>query len=297
MVGAVERSADRVCRGQSFRDEFTRLKLATLRNDSAGLYENHLDVCERIAKPETLQDMVDSMPRMPAELLSGREGKKPREQSTVNSYMRSLRAALNWAHEVGWLPERARFKPLPVDQESGGRSLRNSELRSLYDAAQEVCGQYANEWIYLIKGLVLTGLRISEALEASIDDSSKIHIVKLKEELFFRIPGRLQKNRKEDLLPITPEFAAQLQEHPTGEGWVFPLRMRNGRKGRPNAKTAGRTIAAIGKAAGVETKGGKTASAHDLRRTFGQMLIDRNLGVSTIKHMMRHSSIETTERG
>ncbi|MHC4180677.1 MAG: tyrosine-type recombinase/integrase, partial [Planctomycetota bacterium] len=66
-------------------------------------------------------------------------------------------------------------------------------------------------------------------------------------------------------------------------------------------KHIGRRITAIGKAAGVKVatspKTGKVkyASAHDLRRSFGWRWAERVMP-QTLKELMRHESVSTTEK-
>lgn len=57
----------------------------------------------------------------------------------------------------------------------------------------------------------------------------------------------------------------------------------------------GYTISAIGKVEGmvVSPEAGKTATTHDLRRTFGTRWAKRVVP-ATVKELMRHASIDTT---
>ena len=58
----------------------------------------------------------------------------------------------------------------------------------------------------------------------------------------------------------------------------------------------GRTVAAIGRKANVAVnEGGKPATAHDLRRSFGQRMADAGVPVRLLQKMMRHASFTTTE--
>jgi integrase len=64
-----------------------------------------------------------------------------------------------------------------------------------------------------------------------------------------------------------------------------------------DVKRVGRIITAIGKAAGIVVNGeGKSASAHDLRRSFGQRLADAGIPPRDLQSIMRHSRLETTQR-
>jgi integrase len=100
------------------------------------------------------------------------------------------------------------------------------------------------------------------------------------------------------MLPITPDFAAFLLETPEGErkGRVFKL------PGRERTRSSvSHVLADIGVKAGVKvderTKKGKAvikcASAHDLRRSFGERWAARVMP-NVLQELMRHESISTT---
>ena len=73
---------------------------------------------------------------------------------------------------------------------------------------------------------------------------------------------------------------------------------------RLKKESVGRTIASIGKEAGImvrqedERTGTKTkfASAHDIRRGCAQRLIDAGVSAETLKVVMRHADFATTEK-
>ena len=70
----------------------------------------------------------------------------------------------------------------------------------------------------------------------------------------------------------------------------------NGRKGRPKTKAVARAISAIGEAAQiVVNEGGKFASGHDLRRSYGQRMADNGVSPRDLQKLMRHASFTTTE--
>jgi integrase len=119
----------------------------------------------------------------------------------------------------------------------------------------------------------------------------------------FRIPAEAEKGNQDRLLPMTPEFAALLATVPKRErpGRVFKLLDIDGSLLEPERCGIGKIVSAIGKAVGVvvdeRRKGGKTvrkfASAHDLRRAFGQRWAMRVMP-TVLRELMRHESIETT---
>ncbi len=118
----------------------------------------------------------------------------------------------------------------------------------------------------------------------------------------FNIPAEHQKNFKDQLLPIAPEFVEFLSETPVTDrtGFVFNPPSISGRK-RIGRQGAIKVISNIGKAAGVKvheeanSRKVKYASAHDLRRAFGERWAPRVMP-TTLQLMMRHESIETTLR-
>jgi len=112
----------------------------------------------------------------------------------------------------------------------------------------------------------------------------------------FRIYAEAQKARRDEILPMTPDFAQFLTETPEAHrsGQVFKLARERG--GNPiGVGRAGANIAAIGKKAGVVVNkaDGKFASAHDLRRAFGTRWAKRVMP-AVLKRLMRHASIGTT---
>ena len=126
------------------------------------------------------------------------------------------------------------------------------------------------------------------------------------------IPADRQKNDSEELIPLLPGFESLLLEIPMDDriGWVFtPMslehkRGRSPRHSRPNADWVGKIISRIGKSAGVVVeaandrtgKRAKYASAHDLRRGLSQRLADADVPKDLVREVMRHASIDTTER-
>lgn len=76
---------------------------------------------------------------------------------------------------------------------------------------------------------------------------------------------------------------------------MFKLVDIDGTALNPARWPVGRIVSAIGEAAGVvvDPDTGKTASAHDLRRAFGQRWASRVMP-TVLRELMRHASINTT---
>ena len=105
------------------------------------------------------------------------------------------------------------------------------------------------------------------------------------------------------LLPMAPEFARMLMEIPEGQrvGRVFQPSPEKRRGDRMTTDAVTRTISDIGQAAKVKVwtnpRNGNTkfATAHDLRRAFGERWSMR-VEATVLMELMRHESINTTLR-
>ncbi|MFM8634807.1 MAG: hypothetical protein ACKOEX_08365, partial [Planctomycetia bacterium] len=74
---------------------------------------------------------------------------------------------------------------------------------------------------------------------------------------------------------------------------VFKLPRFDGKPGRLSPDRVSKIVTKIGAAANVRVDEGKTASAHDLRRAFGEYWATK-LMPAQLMVLMRHESIETT---
>jgi integrase len=110
-----------------------------------------------------------------------------------------------------------------------------------------------------------------------------------------RIPAELEKGHKDRLLPMSPDFARLLEAVPEWErsGPVFKLQRIDGKPGRPNKDRVSKVVSKIGVRAAVRVDANKTASAHDLRRAFGERWAAK-LMPAQLMELMRHESIDTT---
>jgi integrase len=233
-----------------------------------------------------------TLERLKAELLVGRS------PHTVNSYLRALVAALNWAAELEWLPKRTRRQVVKADDPDKGRPITLEEFERMLDVTDSLCSHDPESWRHLLRGLWESGLQIGEALNLSWDIPGTIQPI-LDRAGGLSIPGSQQKNRKTEEIPITPAFRMALDSVPVSKrsGWVFNLARRDGKSGRPSDSQVERVISRIGEAARVRVNSkGKFATAHDLRRSFAQRLADAGLHPRDLMRVMRHSALETTER-
>lgn len=230
-------------------------------------------------------------------------------QSTIASYLAHMKAFLRWHVDQGNLRQCPRIRmPARAKRIKGssllkGRPLSSGEIDQMLDATQEVVGAKAAEsWRHLLKGLHLSGLRLNESLMLYWDRHDMLTVELDGIHPMFRILAEHEKGGKDRLLPMAPEFAQFLREVPidSRRGPVFNPLDRRGKR-RVAFDRASHTISAIGKAANVvvsvspRTGKQKFASAHDLRRTFGERWAGR-LYPQDLQILMRHESIETTLR-
>lgn len=267
---------------ESFRLRFSDEHLATKSVATAKSFGCALTRFERdIGSPRSLRDITSSVLSRWASIM--------REQglstASVASNLRSLRSALSWAAKMGMI-QSVPAVMMPESSKSRGRPLSIWEFaRFLRAAAAEPAPGLAPRMVELLKGLWLSGLRISEAVALRCDRGP----VRLRLDLTPPvIEFSQQKNRKIESVPITPDFYRLCKGicGPT-TGVVFPLGMA--------ASTIAKRISIYGREAGILVGPSKYASAHDLRRTFGQRWSLRVHPI-VLKTIMRHASIETTLR-
>lgn len=294
---------------EDFREEYSQLKVSTMRESSQNQTEINIDVCEAIMQPRTLGEMATpgNLATLQAKLLAGAASKKKaRSPHTVRSYMATLIAALNWAHRpMHWLPAAVEFDLLEADDPAKGRPITGEEFERMLAAVPETlvgAGQTADpaaveSWRQLLRGIWESGLRLSEALALHWEADNWIlpHWTPRTGLLLLHIPAHLQKNRKAQDVPTTPAFAKLLESMPSRKGWIFNPCPRRG-KLRLSVAQVGRIISDIGEKALIKVnEAGKPASAHDLRRSFGQRLADAGLPPRDLQVIMRHADFKTTE--
>lgn len=304
----------------TFREHYRKLHLDGLRDGSAVDAESRLDLAEQILHPKTLGEFATpfALQKLQAELLSGSRSrrKKPRSPHTVRGYMNSVLAALNWAYTQQWLTEAPRVHKLKVSKLKAmkGRPITAEEFETLLQTVPKVVGELAAaSWIFVMRGLWESALRLEEIMHVSWDAPRTIRPVWREGKLpVLEIPATMQKNDTEESIPLLPGFNGLLQSVPLDQrtGWIFnpsqPELKGGGRRitSRPQAEWVGKVISRIGKASGivVEQEDERTGrpkkfvTAHDLRRSCGERLREAGVPPLVICRVMRHSSWDTTRR-
>ena len=303
---------------EEFLDRYTGLQLSSLRKKTSADAQNRLGLMARIVKPKRLGDMADSetLHDLQARLLAGESSrfKRPRSAHTVKTNMATLLAALNWAEFMGWLPAVPKVRKVKVSKlrHMKGRPIAGEEFERMLAVTEAEVGPVAAEsWRYVLRGLWESALRLDELLHVSWDDPTAIMPAWNRGSLpVLLIPADQQKNDTDESIPLLPGFESLLNETPGRDrhGWAFnplSLQEKKGRKAGGNrlqVEWIGKTISRIGKRANVVVqpakKGGpaKYASAHDLRRSCADRLIEAGVPERDVQRVLRHASAETTRR-
>ena len=282
-----------------FIDLLDERHLKGLRPKTRTDYLGALELLERYCQPATLRDVTSEM--LTEFVGEMRADDRRRSEETIRSRLAAIRASINWAVDAGMLPFCPRMPRMPRRRQSAGgmhgRPLTDTEFGSIIAATPDIVGEArAHDWQRNLTGLWLSGLRLGEAISLSWDRSDVISIDLTADRPMFRIPPGTDKSGRGKLLPITPDFAAMLEDTTERAGNVFEFsKLRPGRTGGDLGEYASKTITKICRAAEVLTSEHppRYASAHDLRRSFGARW-SRQVMPQVLQLLMRHESIETT---
>jgi len=286
-----------------FRDRYEQEVLPGLAEKTGAMVGTVFNAVERILAPAKLVELTaERLSYFQAELRAGK-----RSEATIRSYTAHLKSALRWAVDIGLLksvPKVQRLQRARGGKLMKGRPITAEEFDRMLDKVSAVVGDVAAPlWAFYLRGLFLSGLRLAESLELYWDRDDKLCVDLTGKRPMLRILAALEKGNQNRLLPLAPEFAELLLSVPIADrkGRVFQLADRAGKPREFTAEWVGRVVSEIGERAGVKVntdpRSGKVkyASAHDLRRSFGERWAAR-LMPQQLMELMRHESIETTMR-
>ena len=291
---------------EKFRDLYEDQKLPGLADGTRDKVNDVFNKLEREINPKYLRDVTEArLSHLVTVLRSSRLA-----EDTIRSILAHIKSALSWAVEQKLLSRLPAFPKIRrVKKTTGtpmkGRPITAEEFDRMLAAVPDVVGpDHAPDWQRYLRGLNASGLRLEESLDLRWDDDGRIRPRFAEGQLpVLVIPAECEKGFTDREHPMAPEFAIMLQEVPAErrKGFVFRLNGRGHGGGRLKSNAVSKTVSDIGKAAGVKvythprTGKVKCASAHDLRRTFGERY-SRRLTTVELKELMRHENIETTLR-
>ncbi len=279
---------------QAFRQRYEAEHLATLGDKTKQSTGYALDRLERQLNPDRLCKVSAAALSTFQAKLRGTGAK----DTTVASVLRHVKAALGWAVSVGML---AKVPKITMPKRSKGKKMKGGALVGeqfdrLLMAVPKVRRHDAPEWVRYLTGLWLSGLRLEESVVLSWDDDAPFAVDLSGRRPRFRIKGEAQKSGRDELLPMTPDFAEFILQTPEADRHGRVFRLNHATLATPLPATAvGKLVTRIGTRARVVVNAaeGKTASAHDLRRTFGTRWAKRVMP-AVLRKLMRHAAIETT---
>lgn len=199
--------------------------------------------------------------------------------TTVNSYLRHIRAALNTAVEWRWLEKAPRLKSVKEPKRLP-RALTPVEMDRIL--ALETNPERRALWSFFL----WTGLRRQEVMDLTWQD---VHLEG--NSPWIRVVGKGDKEGMVPLLPQAVEALLVMTRGDVGPVWIFNCRRGNGwRRGPVKGWAATTWFKAAARRAGLED-----THLHDLRHTCGTWMAARGVPERIIQEVLRHASITTTQ--
>lgn len=306
----------------SWRTVRSRYRLEVLgeqRASSIKKWTVAMNALSTFGEPQFLEGMTaDRLSRLGAQLRS-----KALAVDTIAGYVREIRRTLTWAASIwpSFTSPTIRKMRTKTGKRMKGRPITREEFERMLGAVETVVpSEYVLGWRHYLEGLWYSGLRLGESLRLAWEDRGELSIEDLdSSDPRLLVRGEAEKGDRDRWIRLWPHpsdgtpppnsgFIAFLQETPLFQrrGLVFRPELS---QGRVAASTAGKTVAAIGEAAGVvvdrrrkpnpETgelqESVSFASAQDLRRSFGTRWA-LCVSIWRLMEMMRHETIRTTEQ-
>lgn len=275
----------------AFRELWESMREPSVRETTATTYAATWNLFATLGKPKTVKDLDTAhIDRFVLGLK-----KADRTPATIARHLRTLKAIARWAHGRDLLAKLPRFDmpSTKATAKARGRALTPAEFGDLLDAVPQVIRRDAvQDWRFLLEGLWWSGLRLSEALALRWDHRREGVSLCLRgrEDSTIRFDAESQKSGREQSVPLAFEAFDFLAGAKRKSEFVFPLPNYSRRQDAASSR-----ISDIGGKAKIITdaKSVRTATAHDLRRSFGYRWAERVMPAD-LQALMRHASIQTT---
>jgi integrase len=269
-----------------FREEYRRRVLEGLAVSSRNAAEASLDAFERIVKPKRVLAIstrdVDDFAAARRQEPGHRETISP---ATVNKDLRHVKAALNMAHEWGYLPRKLRFR-MEREPKKLATYVPPEDFARLYQACDGMRWPdgfpftAAEWWRGFLVTAYMTGWRVGQLLairraDVDLDDGSALS------------RADDNKGKRDQKIPLHPLIVEHLRRLACFEPCVFPW--------NHNRRQLFEEFEALQQAAGVKPLGKDRYGFHDLRRAFATMNADL-LTADALQALMQHKDYQTTQR-
>src|SRR5262249_30044382 len=206
---------------------------------------------------------------------------------TVRAELERLKALLDYAKAEGLVAFTvATGVKLPKADYVTKSWLYSNEIGPFLDCCQLVFRMIA-------KLVIFTGLRRREVVFLQRGDVDlRNAVIQIRSKPLF---GFRTKNGKDRSVPIDPAIAPMLQSILSRlpnrlDAWVFP------RKNGERRGISTTWLATCAQEAALRARIERPITFHDLRRTFGAMLIESGVDIYTVSRLMGHSDVRITEK-
>ncbi|WP_025676497.1 tyrosine-type recombinase/integrase [Paenibacillus polymyxa] len=200
--------------------------------------------------------------------------------STVNKYIRGLRAFFNHLHSSGYLNENP-MEPIDklVEEKRINRTLSREQVVALLDAPDRGTIAGFRAYVFLLV-LLDTGIRLEEAL------TFRVHDVYWQEQVI-QIYG---KGRTERVVPFSETLALRLREYQEMRGEQEHDIFFVNAEGQPlRRRYVQEQISDYGKLANIK---GVRVSCHSLRYTFARNYLMNGGDIVSLMSIMGHKTLE-----
>ena len=282
-----------------FRLQYELEHLNSQSKDYRGTWSSAANALELHCSPSLVADVTTPMLSKLANAL-----KSTCADATIETYIRHLQAGLSWAVEMEVLQSSPKTPRLgkrrkKAEKKMKGRPLTDDEFKRILKAVPSVLDEKrVSDWIFFLRGLWLSGLRIQEAVTLSWEQragSFSIESIDSPRPML-RLCSERDKGGRDGLSPLTPDFVSLLREVPRDARYGFVFNPSGHRVSRmQTANAVGRVVSDICTHAKIEVgkKRGEYATAHDLRRSFASRWSSKVMPAD-LRELMRHKSIQTT---
>ena len=304
-----EAEVDRIKSGVVTREELAQIPLRHITLDSAlekfrtklvagGNTASHVRTSMYRIRT-VLQDCeIDSIPKIRREAverwIADEIQKKERSLGTINSYLIIVKGFVQYLADIEVLQRNPlksiRLLNYELDRRKVRRAMTADEVERLLQVAS-VTGKYrkeekAAEMVLIYRMLLGTGLR---STELSLLTPNQIDF----ERCRLTVEALKTKNKKPDRLPLRPDLVQSVKE------WIEAHGIQ------PNEKIFRATTLVIRrsfyrdlKLAEIKRKDsdGRCLDVHALRKTFGTMLANAGIPLTTTQRLMRHATPTMTAK-